>query len=143
MANSAAARAFRAAEEAPAAVECAEEWRLAVCSAATNRPVRWALITPDGRHNGAVAVQGITQPTAVYHALVQGLTLAQQQPGAAAAAVRVISNYELIVKQGRGEWRVKNPDQRELALQVADIRRELCGMLFEFAPTEAVLELIG
>jgi ribonuclease HI len=79
----------------------------------------------------------------VYQALVQGLTAARQAPGAATAAIEIVTNYELIVKQGRGEWRVRNPEQRALAEQVAELRAGLCAVQYRFAPTAEVLAIVG
>jgi ribonuclease HI len=141
-ANSAAARAYLAAEDQRDTAGCAEEWTLAICSAATDRPVRWALVTPSARVGGEAPTNGTTQPTAVYRALVQGLTAAQQAPGAADAALEIVTNYELIVKQGRGEWRVRNPDQRALAEQAAALRGGLCSVQYRFAPTAEVLAIV-
>lgn len=141
-ANDRAARAYIAPQEAPDTARCLEEWTLALCSPSAQRPVRWALITPAGHTVGAVSVEEVTTPTAIYQALVQGLTAARQNDGAPTAALTVVSNYELIVRQGRGEWRVANPALRELAQQAAELRRALCSVRFEFAPTERVLELL-
>jgi ribonuclease HI len=138
-ANSAASRAYLAAEQPRAARGCAHDWTLAICSSAADRPVRWALTTPDSRYDGAAAARGVTQPTAVYQALVQGMAAARQLPGADQAALTSITNYELIVKQGRGEWRVRHPDQRALAERVAELRAGLCDVQFSFAPTAEVL----
>jgi ribonuclease HI len=142
-ANSAAARAYLAAEEPHDTDNCAETWTLAICSAAADRPVRWALVTPAARHSGEAPARGTTQPTAVYQALVQGLTAARQASGAATAAIEIVTNYELIVKQGRGEWRVRNPEQRALAEQVAELRAGLCAVQYRFAPTAEVLAIVG
>jgi ribonuclease HI len=141
-ANSAAARAYLAAEDQHDTAGCAEEWTLAVCSASADRPVRWALVTPSTRRAGEVPTRSTTQPTAVYQALVQGLSAARQAPGAAEAALEIVTNYELIVKQGRGEWRVRNPDQRPLAERAAELRAGLCAAHFRFAPTAEVLAIV-
>jgi ribonuclease HI len=140
-ANAAASRAYLAAEDTRSPEGCAETWTLAVCSAATDRPVRWGLLTPAQRRGGAVPIAGITQPTAVYEALVQGLAAAQLA-GAGAAALDIVSNYELIIKQGRGEWRVRNPEQRALAERAAGLRQGFCAVRFSFAPTAEVLALV-
>ena len=78
----------------------------------------------------------------VYQALVQGLEAAGQLAAGRKVALVVVSNYELIVKQGRGEWKVKQPAQQALAERVAQLRGALGELRFEFAPTETVLELI-
>jgi ribonuclease HI len=142
-ANSAAGRAYLAAEDTRQAGGCAQQWTLAICSASADRPVRWALHTPQARRDGAASGSGVTQPTAVYHALVAGLEAARQLPGAAETALDIVTNYELIVKQGRGEWRVRNPDQRALAERAAELRGGLCAAQFRFASTDEVLKLVA
>jgi ribonuclease HI len=143
-ANAAAARAYAVAEARQASARPADEWLLALCSPAGRRPAQWALHTPIGRRGGALAVaEGVTEPTAVYQALVQGLEAAAQLAGGRKIALAVVSNYELIVKQGRGEWKVKQPAQQSLAARVAQLRDELGEVRFDFAPTEEVLGLIG
>ncbi|HEX5689013.1 MAG TPA: RNase H family protein, partial [Roseiflexaceae bacterium] len=141
-ANSAASRAYLASEVPQTAGDCAQTWTLAICSAAADRPVRWALQTHHGRRSGEATTRGTTQPTAVYHALVAGLEAARDGVGAAEAALDIVTNYELIVKQGRGEWRVRNPDQRVLAERAAELRGHLCAAQFRFAPTKEVLALV-
>jgi hypothetical protein len=70
------------------------------------------------------------------------MAAARQLPGADQAALTIITNYELIVKQGRGEWRVRNPQQRILAERSAELRGGLCAVQFRFAPTSEVLQMI-
>src|SRR5262245_23448870 len=94
-ANSAAARAYLAAEEPRDTAGCAETWTLAICSASTDRPVRWALVTLAARQTGEAPTKGTTQPTAVYQALVAGLAAARHARAAAEAALEIVTNYEL------------------------------------------------
>jgi ribonuclease HI len=142
-ASAAASRAYAAAESQRAVARPADEWVLALCSPAGRRPAQWALITPPGRRSGALAVaKGVPEPTAVYQALVQGLVAAARLAGERKVALVVVSNYELIVKQGRGEWKVKQPAQQPLAARVAALRGELGDVRFDFAPTEDVLGLL-
>lgn len=140
--NAAATRAYATSEAQRAVERPADEWVLALCSPAGRRPVQWALDTPIGRRAGTRVVAGATEPTAVYQALVDALEAARQLAGGARVALVVISNYELIVKQGRGEWKVKQPAQQELAARAARIREEIGDVRFDFAPTDAVLRLI-
>jgi len=84
----------------------------------------------------------VTEPTAVYQALVQGLEAAARLAGGRQVGLVVVSNYELIVKQGRGEWKVKQPAHQSLAARVAVLRGEIGTVRFDFAPTEDVLGLI-
>jgi ribonuclease HI len=142
-ANAAAQRAYAAAEAQRAVARPADEWVLALCSPAGRRPAQWALLSPMGRRGGALAVaKGVTEPTAVYQALVQGLEAAARLAGGRKVALVVISNYELIVKQGRGEWKVKQPAQQPLAARAAELRSAIGDVRFDFAATEQVLELI-
>jgi ribonuclease HI len=141
-ANAAANRAYVLSEQPRSLVQPTAEWTLAICSPSTSRPVLWALVTPATRRSGSVPVVGMTQPTAVYQALVQGLTAAQQLDNAADAALTIVSNYELIIKQGRGEWQVKKPEQQALARQVADLRTAFAQVSFTFDTTERVLQII-
>jgi hypothetical protein len=142
-ANDAAARAYATAEAQRATARPSDEWTLALCSPAGRRPAQWALRTPSDRRAGTLAVAaGVTEPTAVYQALVQGLEAAARLAAGRQVALVVVSNYELIVKQGRGEWKVKQPAQQPLAARVAQLRSELGEVRFDFAPTEEVLELI-
>jgi ribonuclease HI len=141
-ANAAAARAYAASEAGQGVAPRAGEWTLALCSPSGQRPVQWALLTPDGRRDGTRTVAGVSQPTAVYQALVDGLAAARELAAGAQVALAVLCNYELIVKQGRGEWKVKQPAQQDLAARVAALRSELGEVRFEFAATEEVLRLI-
>jgi ribonuclease HI len=142
-ANEAAKRAYAISEARQATPRSADEWTLAICSPTGQRPVQWALITPlDGRR-GARPVANVSQPTAVYMALVDGLKAARELASGARPALAIVSNYELIVKQGRGEWKVKQPAQQDLAAQAVRLRGELGAVRFDFAPTPAVLELIA
>ena len=117
-------------------------WTLAICSPGTSRPVRWVLHTPSGRREGDVHVLGITEPTAVWEALIQGLTAAQQLAQGTKVVITVQSNYDLIIKQGRGEWKVKNPAQQPLAAKLAALRSDFDEVRFEFTTTEDVQRLI-
>ena len=142
-ASAAASRAYASAESQRAVARPADEWVLALCSPAGRRPAQWALITPLGRRGGTLAVpKGVTEPTVVYQALVRGLETAARLAGGRTVALVVVSNYELIVKQGRGEWKVKQPAQQPLAARAVVLRGEIGDVRFDFAPTEDVLGLI-
>ena len=140
--NAAAARAYAAAEAAkPQAAPGG--WQVALLSPAAGRPVQWAVQTPEGWRRGSQPVaKGMTQPTAIYHALVAALTVAAQQLGAVSAALTVRSNYELIIKQGRGEWKVKQPEQQPLAAQAVALRGRFASVTFEYADTAMVAGLV-
>jgi ribonuclease HI len=141
-ANAAAARAYTTREARRPAARPADEWTLALCSPAGDRPARWALLTPHGRRSGTRAVAGVSQPTTLYQALVDGLEAARELAAGAAVSLVVVSNYELIIKQGRGEWKVKQPAQQELAARVAALRGQLGTVRFEYAPTDTLLEMV-
>jgi ribonuclease HI len=63
-----------------------------------------------------------TNNVAEYRALVEGLRRAVE---AGVGELTVLSDSELIVKQMRGEYRVKNEALRELALQAARLARQI------------------
>lgn len=143
-ANAAAARAYAQAEAAMAVAASASDWTLALLSPAAGRPVQWAVTTPtDYRAGSQPVAKGTTQPTAIYHALVAALTAAGALPGAGGATLAVRSNYELIIKQGRGEWKVKQPEQQLLAAQALALRKQFASVRFEYASTAQVVELVG
>lgn len=141
-ANAASARAYSQAETTSAETH-ADGWTLVLLSPAAGRRVQWAVLASDERRSGVQAVEhGMTQPTAIYHALVSALGAASQLPGAAEARLGVRSNYELIIKQGRGEWKVKQPEQQPLAAQAIALRSRFADVRFDYAPTEELVGLI-
>ena len=68
------------------------------------------------------AIGVATNNVAEYRALVAGLEKAAQ---AGVAELDVVSDSELLVKQMRGEYRVKNAALRELSLAAARLGREI------------------
>ena len=69
-------------------------------------------------HGEAIGVQ--TNTVAEYTALLNGLRRAAEL---GLTEVEVVSDSELMVKQMRGEYRVKNPALRELSLEAARLAR--------------------
>jgi len=63
-----------------------------------------------------------TNNVAEYSALIAGLDKAREL---GLSDVEVVSDSELMVKQMRGEYRVKNEALRELSLQAARLAREI------------------
>ena len=63
-----------------------------------------------------------TNNVAEYRGLVAGLAKALEL---AVSEVEVVSDSELLVKQMRGEYKVKNEALRELSLQAARLARQL------------------
>lgn len=141
-ANAAAARAYARAEANAVPAQSEDSWTLVLLSPAGGRPVQWAVVTPAETHSGMQAVEkNMTQPTAIYHALVAALSAAARLTDAAGATLVVRSNYELIVKQGRGEWKVKQVEQQPLAARAMELRRRFASVRFEYAPTEELLKI--
>jgi probable phosphoglycerate mutase len=68
------------------------------------------------------AIGTATNNVAEYRALVEGLRKALEL---GVGEVEVVSDSELLVKQMRGEYRIKNARLRELSLEAADLAREL------------------
>jgi ribonuclease HI len=68
------------------------------------------------------AIGVATNNVAEYRALIEGLRRAVE---AGVRELEVISDSELVVKQMRGEYRVKNAALRELSLEAARLAREV------------------
>lgn len=111
----------------------APTWRLVVTSPGSDRPARWQLDTGEQQQAGEVALGRDTQATAIYRALLAGLQVALTQPDAAKAHVAVQSNFELLIKQCNGEWRVKNAAQQPLAAEVALLRGQFLAVSFTYS----------
>ena len=144
-ANEAAQRAYDVAEEQRNAghVDAAVPWTLVLCSPGPSRPARWELQAPAAYWSGEIPVVGITEPTAVWQGLIDGLTAAQEAAHGTRIQVNVVTNYDLIVKQGRGEWKVKHAAQQPLAAQLERLRNELGEVRFAFKKTEEIQQLLG
>ena len=84
----------------------------------------YVLETEDGTvlaaHGEAIGVA--TNNVAEYRALVEGL---RKSVELAVGEVEVISDSELLVKQMRGEYKVKNAALRELSLEASALARRL------------------
>jgi ribonuclease H / adenosylcobalamin/alpha-ribazole phosphatase len=68
------------------------------------------------------AIGVATNNVAEYRALIAGLTKALEL---ALTEVEVVSDSELVVKQMRGEYKIKNKALRGLSLEVARLARQL------------------
>lgn len=84
----------------------------------------YVLETEDGAvlaaHGEAIGIA--TNNVAEYSALIAGLEKAAEL---AVGEVEVVSDSELMVKQMRGEYKVKNAALRELSLQAAHLARTI------------------
>jgi ribonuclease HI len=76
-------------------------------------------------HGEAIGVA--TNNVAEYRALVEGLRKAAEL---AVNELEVVSDSELLVKQMRGEYRVKNEALRKLSLEAAALARELGNVTY-------------
>jgi ribonuclease HI len=74
-----------------------------------------------------------TNNVAEYRALVAGLEKAVEL---AVPELEVVSDSELLVKQMRGEYKVKNEALRELSLQAARLARNLMRVEYRHVPRE-------
>jgi probable phosphoglycerate mutase len=82
-------------------------------------------------HGEAIGVA--TNNVAEYRALVAGLAKAVET---GVSELEVVSDSELLVKQMRGEYRVKNRALRDLSLQAARFARELDRVSYTAVPRE-------
>jgi ribonuclease HI len=76
-------------------------------------------------HGEAIGVA--TNNVAEYRALVEGLRKAAELQ---VDEVEVVSDSELLVKQMRGEYRVKNEALRELSLEAAGLARRIAKVTY-------------
>ena len=74
-----------------------------------------------------------TNNVAEYSGLISGLETAIQL---GVTEVEVVSDSELLVKQMRGEYRVKNEALRELSLQATRLGRQLDGVEYRHVRRE-------
>jgi len=79
------------------------------------------------------AIGEATNNVAEYRGLVAGLARAAEL---AVPEVEVRSDSELLVKQMRGEYRVKNPALRTLSLEAARLAREIGRVHYVHVPRE-------
>jgi ribonuclease HI len=80
------------------------------------------------------AIGVATNNVAEYRALVEGLEAASR---VGVDELEVVSDSELVVKQMRGEYRVKNAALRELSLQAARVARELGAVTYRAVRRES------
>jgi ribonuclease HI len=73
------------------------------------------------------AIGTATNNVAEYRALIAGLEKALEL---GADELEVVSDSELLVKQMRGEYKVKNAALRDLSLQAATLARELGSVTY-------------
>ena len=89
----------------------------------------YVLETDDGHllaaHGEAIGVA--TNNVAEYRALVAGLAKAVEL---GLDEVEVVSDSELLVKQMRGEYKVKNKALKELSLEASALARELTSVTY-------------
>ena len=76
-------------------------------------------------HGEAIGIA--TNNVAEYSALIAGLERAREL---AVGELEVVSDSELMVKQMRGEYKVKNAALRELSLRAAAVARDLGGVRY-------------
>src|SRR5262245_49460591 len=79
------------------------------------------------------AIGEATNNVAEYRGLIAGLARAAEL---AVPEVEVRSDSELLVKQMRGEYRVKSPALRTLALEAARLGREIGRVRYVHVPRE-------
>ncbi len=79
------------------------------------------------------AIGVATNNVAEYRALVEGLRRAVE---AGVTELEVVSDSELVVRQMRGEYRVKNRTLQELFLEASRLAREIAKVNYRAVPRE-------
>jgi ribonuclease HI len=89
----------------------------------------YVLETPDGTVLDArgETIGVATNNVAEYRALIAGLEAALER---GVTELEVVSDSELVVKQMRGEYKVKNAALRELSLEAARLARKLRSVIY-------------
>jgi ribonuclease HI len=89
----------------------------------------YVLETPDGTVLDArgETIGVATNNVAEYRALIAGLEAALER---GVTELEVVSDSELVVKQMRGEYKVKNAALRELSLEAARLARKLRSVAY-------------
>jgi ribonuclease HI len=95
----------------------------------------YVLETPDGTVLDArgETIGVATNNVAEYCALVAGLEAALER---GVTELEVVSDSELLVKQMRGEYKVKNAALRTLSLKASRLARELGKVTYKAVPRE-------
>lgn len=113
-------------------------WGLYLITPRMTGAARWWVQTADQRTtSGAVATNGRTENTTTWHGLIVALEATQsllsndERP-----TIQVYTNLELIVKQGRGEWKVKTPQHQPYAHQLIHLRQQFADVDFIWIKTE-------
>lgn len=135
LAANAAANAAAATFQGPVAPAAAGGWTIALRSADRGQRARWLFQSPTVERQGEEVQRGATELTTLYHALLAALQAAASAPGAAEAELTVLSNLETLIKQGRGEWQVKQPAQQPLAAATMPLRARFAAVHFRHLPT--------
>lgn len=124
-------------EEAPTAMNSGQALMLRTDGGSRGNPGHAAAGIVIERADGSVLAQGkrylgvMTNNQAEYRALLLGLTAIQRY---APASVRVLMDSELIVRQMRGEYRVRDEGLRELYEQAVALTRSLLAVTFAHVP---------
>lgn len=129
----------RTAEPAPTGA-----WQLFIRTGGGGRPVEWLLRTLTDYEDGTIPVRGgVTEPTAAWMAVVAGLEAVHSREPSAQQALVITTNLEMIVKQCRGEWKAKQPEQRALYQEALGLIGALGDVQYAWQRTEALIEAMN
>ncbi|MBA3947434.1 MAG: hypothetical protein H0X37_23110 [Herpetosiphonaceae bacterium] len=137
-ANAAANAAAAELRTAEADSEAGDAWLIVLRSSAAGRVAHWLLRTAAQTSNGQIEQRDQTELTNLYQALLAALRTAHGLEGSAGATILVQASQETLIKQGRGEWKVKQPAQQLLAAEVAKLRSAFASLAFRYLPGTAI-----
>jgi hypothetical protein len=112
-------------------------WSLIVRIAKGGHHVLWLLLASGRRGKGEVQIAGKAS-TAMLQAILAGLREAVRLVGTAQAQIAVISNDESVIKQLRGEAKIKQEQDRELLKAIHSIRPRGGQLTFMVKPTRDI-----
>jgi len=97
--------------------------------------VQWLLLAVENRLQGQGDIPFYGGPnTVLLQAIVKGLQEAAQLAGSPQAELTVVSNYEYVIKQARGEVKIKNEQDRVLFETIHSLKPKYGSLLFIVKP---------
>lgn len=119
-------------------------WGLFVRTLGHGQPVEWLLRTDTDFEEGTVEVTTYTtEPAAAWASVVAGLEAALERGGGRQTTLIIRSNLEMIVKQGRGEWKVKNAALQDSYAEAFTLIKDLGDVQFEWLKTADLLKAMN
>ena len=120
------------------------DWSVVVCMPTLAIPsVRWYANNGEREKYDQIEVGKITANTAAWQGVADAIQWLYDNAEGRYPSVLVQTNLEMIVKQARGEWKIKTPEHKPHAQRVAQLRAYFEDMQFQWAKTEVIEPLFN